>query len=76
MSNYDNSELEKTKAEAKARWGDTDAYKQYEEKTKNRSEKEQSDAAEGLDRIMEAFSVCMKNGGSAGFLRASAPFLS
>ena len=72
MTAFDNSEFEKTKAEAKARWGGTDAYRQYEEKTASFSDRERDDAAAGLDCIMEAFAACMKNGGSAGSAEAQA----
>ena len=34
MKAFDNSEFEKHKAEAKEKWGNTDAYKQHEEKTR------------------------------------------
>lgn len=72
MSAFDGSEFEKTKAEAKARWGGTDAYRQYEEKNGNRSERERNEAAEGLDRIMEAFAGCLKNGAAADSAEAQA----
>ena len=62
MTAFDNSEFEKTKAEAKARWGDTAAYKQYEEKAEAYSAQDQNDLAAGVDQIMEAFAACMKNG--------------
>ena len=41
--------------EARALWGDTGAWKEYEEKTKGISEKERQDAAGGLMRIFCAF---------------------
>jgi len=34
MKKFDNSEFEKYKAEAKERWGNTDAYSEYKKKTK------------------------------------------
>ena len=72
MTAFDNSELEKYKAEAKARWGHTDAYRQYEEKTGGCSGQERNDAAGEMDRIMEAFAVCMKNGETAASDEAQA----
>ena len=66
MTAFDNGEFEKTKAEAKVRWGGTDAYKQYEEKTGAQTARERDDAAAGLDRIMAAFAACMQNGDAAG----------
>ena len=72
MAAFDSSEFEKTKAEAKTRWGGTQAYRQYEEKTGGCSDRERSDAAAGMDRIMEAFAACMKNGETAGSAAAQA----
>ena len=40
MSAFDNSKFEQYKAEAKAKWGNTEAYKEYEKRGKN----DQSDA--------------------------------
>ena len=62
MKAFDNSEFEKHKAEAREKWGNTDAYKQHEEKTSNYSKQKWNTLAEGMDCIMEAFSLCMKNG--------------
>ena len=72
MTAFDNGEFEKTKAEAKARWGDTAACKQYEEKTESYSAQEQDALAKGMDQIMEAFAACMKNGAAAAFAEAQA----
>ena len=60
MKAFDKSELDAYKSEAKANWGATAAYKEHEEKTKSYSGEKWSDLAEGLDRIMEEFSLCMK----------------
>ncbi len=65
MPAFDNSEFERIKLETKAKWGRTDAYKQFEEKVKDYSEKEWNDSADGINRIMEAFAICMKNGDTA-----------
>ena len=72
MTAFDNSEFEKTKAEAKARWGDTAAYKQYEEKTESYTGQDWNDLAAGMDQIMEAFAACMKNGAAAESTEAQA----
>ena len=61
MNAFDNSEFEKYKAEAKERWGETKAYKEYEEKSKNSSFE---DMASGLNIIFSKFALCMKNGNS------------
>ena len=35
MNAFDNSEFDKHKAEAKEKWGNTQAYQQHQEKTKD-----------------------------------------
>ncbi len=62
MQAFDNSEFDKHKAEAKEKWGKTDAYKQHAEKTRNYSKQKWNDLAEGMDHIMAEFALCMKNG--------------
>ena len=62
MSALDNSEFEKYKKEAQEKWGETDAYKQYAEMTKNYSAQKWNDLIEGMDNIMADFAVYMKNG--------------
>ena len=62
MKAFDNSDFEKHKAEAQEKWGNTDAYKEHEEKTKNYSKQKWNDLAEGMDRIMAEFALCMKRG--------------
>ncbi len=61
MKAFDNREFEKHKAEAKEKWGKADAYKEYEEKTKNYSGQKWNDLAEGMDLIMAEFAVYMRN---------------
>ena len=60
LNSYDINQANKD--EVKARWGHTSAYKEYEEKNKNYSKQQWNDLAEGMDQIMEKFSVCMKQG--------------
>ena len=60
MKAFDKSELDAYKSEAKAKWGATAAYKEHEEKTKSYSGEKWNELAEGLDRIMGEFSLCMK----------------
>ena len=61
MKAFDNSEFEKHKAEAKEKWGSTDAYKEHAERTKNYSKQKWSDLAVGMDHIM-AITVARCNG--------------
>ncbi len=46
--------------EAKEKWGQTQAYKEYEEK--HHSKQAQDILAKEMDRIMAAFATCMKKG--------------
>ena len=62
MKVFDNSEFEKYKAEAQEKWGQTDAYKEHEEKTKDYSKEKWNNLAEDMDNIMQQFSLCMRNG--------------
>ena len=70
MNALDHNEFEKHKAEAKEKWGHTDAYKQHEEKTKNHSKQKWNALAEGMDCIMAAFALCMRNGTAPGSAEA------
>ena len=47
-------------AEVKERWGDTAAYGEYAEKTKDYGKQQWNDLAAGLDGIMADFAACMK----------------
>ena len=60
MSAFDNSEFEMHKAEAREKWGQTDAYKQHAERTKDYSKQKWNEIAEGMDHIMAEFAVCMR----------------
>ena len=62
MKAFDNSEFEKHKAEAKEKWGKTDAYKEHAERTKNYSKQTWDSLAEGMDHIMAEFALCMRKG--------------
>jgi DNA-binding transcriptional MerR regulator len=70
MNAFDNSEFEKYKVEAQERWGETDAYKEHTEKTKDYSKAKWSGLAEEMDDIMGEFSVCMKNGETSDSVQA------
>ena len=51
MAAFDNSKFEQYKTEAKEKWGKTDAYKEFEEKTSGQSKAQELSAAEGLMAI-------------------------
>ena len=48
-------------AEAEEKWGETDAYKEYEKKTADYSGQKWDDVANGMDHIMAEFAICMRN---------------
>ena len=70
MKLFDNSEFEKHKAEAKEKWGNTDAYKEHAERIKNYSKQKWNDLAEGMDNIMAEFAMCMKNDETSDTVKA------
>ena len=49
-------------AEAKAKWGQTEAYRQHAEKTKDYSRQKWNALSEEMDRIMADFALCMQKG--------------
>ena len=49
-------------AEARERWGDTSAYREHEEKTKNYTKEKWAEANDGLMAIFAEFAACMKSG--------------
>lgn len=57
-----NTEFEKYNREAKEKWGETDAYKEYAEKTKDYSDDKRNSLAQEMDDILAEFAVRKKNG--------------
>lgn len=62
MTAFDNSEFENYKAEVKEKWGNTDAYREHREKTKDYSKDKWSSLADGMNNILAEFSECRKKG--------------
>ena len=60
MNAFDNSEFEMRKAEAREKWGKTEAYKEYKDRTKNYSKQKWNDLIGGMDNIMAEFAICMR----------------
>lgn len=50
------------KTEVKQKWGNTEAYKEYEEKSKSYTPKKEHDMMAGLDLVMAEFADCMQSG--------------
>ena len=57
MKNYDN--------EVRSRWGNTDAYREHEQKTKNYTKEKWTEANDGLMAIFSEFATCKNSGTSA-----------
>ena len=64
MKNYEN--------EARSRWGATDAYREYERKTKNYTKEKWAEANDGLMAIFAEFAACKDSGVSADSAEAQA----
>ena len=60
MNESDNSTFEKYNSEAKEKWGSTDAYKEYAEKSKNYSKDKYNILIKEMDGIFAEFAECMK----------------
>ena len=50
------------KNEARKCWGNTDAYREHEQKTKNYTKEKWAEANEGMMAIFAAFAACKANG--------------
>ena len=53
--------------EARERWGDTDAYREHEQKTKNYTKEKRTEANDGMMAIFAEFAVCKNSGESADY---------
>lgn len=62
MKNYEN--------EARERWGNTAAYHEHEQKTKNYINEDWAQANDGLMAIFAEFAMCKDNGASANSTEA------
>ena len=57
MKNYE--------TEARERWGDTDAYREHEQKTKNYTKEKWAEVNDGMMAIFAEFAKCKDSGASA-----------
>ena len=62
MKAFDNSEFQRYKAEAQERWGNTDAYKEHAQKTRNYGKDKWSSLIDDMNGIFRELAICMKNG--------------
>ena len=60
------------KTEARSRWGDTAAYREHEQKTKNYTKEKWIEANDGLMAIFAEFAVCKNSGARADSAEAQA----
>ena len=64
MKNYE--------TEARSRWGNTDAYREHEQKTKNYTKEKWAEANDGLMAIFAEFAACKESGVNADSAEAQA----
>ena len=64
MGNYE--------TEARSRWGNTDAYREHEQKTTNYTKEKWAEANDGLMAILAEFAACRASGASADSAEAQA----
>ena len=53
--------FEKYKTEVQKKWGQSDAYKEFSNRTKNYKDLQWNNLAQGMDNIMAEFAVCVTN---------------
>ena len=58
--------------EVRERWGDTSAYREHEQRTKNCTKKKWAEANDGLMAIFAEFAACKQNGAEADSNEAQA----
>ena len=63
---------DKYTVEARSRWGNTDAYREHEQKTKNYTKEKWAEANDGLMAIFAEFAMCKNSGVSADSAKAQA----
>ena len=64
MNNYEN--------EALSHWGNTDAYREHEQKTKNYTKEKWAEASDGLMAIFAEFAALKNSGATANSTKAQA----
>lgn len=64
--------MKKYETEAHERWGNTDAYREHEHKTKSYTKEKWAEANDGLMAIFAEFFACQTSGASADSAEAQA----
>ena len=62
----------KYSSETRERWGDTDAYREHGQKTKDYTKEKWAEASDGLMAIFAEFAACKDRGASADSAEAQA----
>ena len=57
--------MKNNETEARSRWGNTEAYREHEKKTKNYTKEKWAEVNEGLMAIFAEFAECKNNGFTA-----------
>ena len=65
FSAFDAKKLDEYAAQAKASWGQTEAYKEFEEKEKGRTKEQSDQIMEGMMALFTEFGLLMKEGKTA-----------
>ena len=52
----------KYETEVRSRWGNTDAYREHEQKTKHYTKEKRAEANDGMMAIFAEFAACKRNG--------------
>ena len=60
------------KIESHSCWGNTDAYREHEQKTRNYTKEKWAEANDGLMAVFAEFAACKSNGASADSAEAQA----
>ena len=63
---------DKYTTEARERWGDTEAYREYDKKTNGYTKEKRAEANDGLMAIFAEFAMCKNSGVSADSAEAQA----
>ena len=63
---------DKYTTEARERWGDTEAYREHEKKTKGYTKEKWAEANDGLMAIFAEFATCKAKGATPGSAEAQA----
>ena len=66
------NESQNNQTEVRERWGDTEAYREHEQKTKNYTKEKWAEANDGLMAIFAEFFACKERGMGADSVQAQA----